>query len=46
MFSKELVKFILQVQRVKLGKKTFPSISNHGILFYSIKKHLGIFLIN
>jgi hypothetical protein len=37
MFSKELLKFALQVQREKTRKKIFPSISNHRILFYNIK---------
>jgi hypothetical protein len=46
MFSKKLFKFALQVQRAKPEKKTFPSISNHRILFYTIKNIYGFFLKN
>jgi hypothetical protein len=34
------------VQREKLEKRTFPSISNHRILFYTIKKIYGFKKIN
>jgi hypothetical protein len=46
MFSKEVLKFALQVQRANSEKETFPLISNHRILFYTIKNIMGFLFYN
>jgi hypothetical protein len=41
-FSKELLKVASQVQRAKFKKiKSFPLISNHRILFYTLRNIYG-----